>query len=449
MFPALEAYKSDDWGQPKQTINPKDKKGDYHKQYSQYIYSLYCKNKTSWGANGASNFERLRLYSTGNQDTDQYKTWLSNDVSTGQPSTVAVDSFDSTPLSRVSRKEGWYNMIFKNISPAPTILNALHGQFDKLDFDLYVDVIDPESKDLEENEAYLKYFEGQNLEWQNEYKLNAGIPIDESTYYPKSPQEFEMFKAQGGFKLNVAKSMQKVLRHTFNLRPSSWDTVTRKKVVDDFICIGYGAVRDYFDSEDNKFKQKWIDPARLVMQFSNEYDYNDSEYGGYFSLWTISNLKQKLPDVEEATWSNLAKSSMGTYGNPSDFWVSKHSVLDPDSQVYGYDGFKVPVFETEWIDSDIKKRQYYIDSYGHKLVKDLDFNETGKNTDKKQAKSISVRHVRQCNWVVGTDHCFDWGVLKMASRKGFSKPQLTFHVEQLLQPSIMERLVPKIGRAHV
>ena len=30
----------------------------------------------------------------------------------------------------------------------------------------------------------------------------------------------------------------------------------------------------------------------------------------------------------------------------------------------------------------------------------------------------------------------------MASRKNYSKPQLTFHVEQLLQPSIMERLKP-------
>ena len=87
-----------------------------------------------------------------------------------------------------------------------------------------------------------------------------------------------MYKAQGGFKLSVARSMQKLLRYSFDI--SKWDTVTRKKVVDDLICIRYGAVRDYFDSEDNKFKTKWIDPARLVIQFSNEQDYHDSEYGG-------------------------------------------------------------------------------------------------------------------------------------------------------------------------
>ncbi len=449
MFSTLKEYKDKEWYAPKQNINPAEKLADYHKRYSQFIYSLLCRNKTAWGVIGFDRFNTLRLYSLGKQDTDQYKTFLTSDITTSTNSTIALDSFDSTPLAREAKRSGWYNMIFDNISPAPTIMEALHGQFDNMDYDLYCNVIDPESKDIEENEAYLRFFEGQNIEWQNEYKQKAGIPIDENTYYPKSVQEFEMYKAQDGFKLNVARSMQKLLRYTFSLDPGAWDTVTRKKVVDDLIVLGYGAVRDYFDSEDNKFKQKWIDPARLVMQFSNEYDYNDSEYAGYFSEWTISNLKQKLPEVDETTWMNLAKSNASYYSNTVNGWGNRYSELDPSTLLYGYDGFKVPVFESEWIDMDVKKRQYYIDSYGHKLVRDLDYNESGKNTEKKQAKNISVRLVRQCNWVVGTDYCFDWGVLKMASRRGYSKPQLTFHVEQLLQPSIMERLYPILDQIEI
>lgn len=442
MFPVLAEYKDKEWSAPKQGINPAEKQAEYHRRQSQFIYSLFARNKCAFTIDSYSHFEKLRLYSIGKQDVEQYKTSLSGDSLSNSTSNVTVDSFDSTPLSRISKREGWYNSCFENISPAPTILNALHGQFDKLDFDLYCNVIDPESKDLEENEAYLKLFEGQNLDWQNEYKQKAGIPIDENTYYPKSVQEFEMFKAQDGFKLNVAKSMQKILRHSFTLRPGAWDTVTRKKVVDDLITIKYGAVRDYFDAEDNKFKQKWIDPARLVMQFSNEYDYNDSEYAGYFSLWTVSNLKQKLPEVLEEQWYGLAKGSLGAYGNPTGDWESRYSAIDPSTKTYGYDGFKVPVFESEWIDSDISKRKYYTDRYGRQQVKDLFFEDTEKSSGKSKVKNISVRLVRQCNWVIGTDYCFDWGVLKMASRKGYSKPQLTFHVEQLLQPSIMEQLVP-------
>ena len=447
MIPVLSAYKDREWAFPKQNINPDKKDIEYHRSWNKGIYSLHCRKKTAWSEATQKNFQELRDYSNGEQSTDRYKKWLANDISTGTDSTVAIDSFDSTPLSRVAKKEGWYNMIFQNISPAPTILNALHGQFDKLDFDLYVNVIDAESKDLEENEAYLRFFEGKNLEWQNEYKLKAGIPIDENTYYPKSVQEFEMYKAQGGFKLNVARSMQKLLRYSFDI--SKWDTVTRKKVVDDLICIRYGAVRDYFDAEDNKFKTKWIDPARLVIQFSNEQDYHDSEYAGYYSLWTISNLKTKLPDIDEEEWFKLGKASIGTYGNPSGDWETQYSKLDPSTLVYGYDGFKVPVFEAEWIDTNIKKRKYYKDRYGRQQVKDLSFDTTAIDGTNKEIKNTAIRLVRQCSWVIGTDYCFDWGVVKMASRKRYSKPQLTFHVEQLLQPAIMERLVPILDQIEI
>ena len=447
MIPNITSYKDGDYDRPNERINPSDKNADYHKKWSQFVYALYLRGSCAWGVDGYNKFSELRSYSLGKQNCDKYKVWLSSEVSTNQSSTIAVDSFDSTPLSRISRREGWYNLMFDNISPAPTILEALHGQFDELDYDLYTNVIDANSKDIEENEAYQRLVEGIFRDWQIEYKQKAGIPVDEDTYYPKSIQEFEAFKAQDGFKLNVARSIQRLLRYTFGLSPNSWDTVTRKKVIDDIICLGYAAVRDYFDAEDNKFKQKWIDPARLVVQYSNSSDYNDSEYHGYFEFWTVSNLKQKLPDVAESKWLGLAKANAGQYGNFN--WDSKYSKLDPSTYMYGYDGFKVPVFETEWIDCDSKKRKYYKDRYGRDQVKDVDYNTKEKTTAQSEIKSLSVRLVRECKWVVGTDYTFDTGVVKMASRRNYSKPQSTFHVEQLLQTSIMERLIPILDQIEI
>jgi len=437
---AQKNYVEGEYSFPRQDINPKEKDESYHRRNTEAIYSLFCKGKTAWGVNAYDYFQTLRDYSCGNQSTDRYKSWLLSDQSEGATETVATDSFDSIPLSRVSKKEGWYAMMWQNISPAPTILEALHGQFDKLDHDLYVNAIDSNSKDIEENEAFLKYFEGKNLAWQTEYKQKAGIPIDEEVYYPKSQQEFEMFKAQDGFKLGVARSMQKLLRYSFGV--SKWDTVARKKVIDDIICLRYGALRDYYDSEDHKFKTKWADPARTVIQFSNESDYSDSEYGGYFEFWTISNLKRKRPDVDESKWKALARSSnaMGFLDNPRT-WNDKYSALDPSTHLYGYDSFKVPVFWGVWIDMDAQKRQYYT-SYGRRLVRDLEYDEEGKNTENKEVKTVHIRKVRECYWVIGTEITFDSGVVKMASRKGYSKPQLPIHVEQLLQPSIVERLIP-------
>jgi len=455
MIPALPAYKDRAWDSPRTDIDPKKKDSQYCIDWSKYIYSLFCRNKTSWGIDTYTKFQELRDYSNGQQDVDKYKTWLLSGDDSSASSTTTVDTFDTLPLTKVAKREGWFNVMWSNISPAPRIMSSLHGQFDKLDFDLYVDCADPDSRALEEEKAYRALVEAQNADWQNKIKRELGIPIDSTAVLPRSLEELDMLKARGGFKLNVARAMQKLVRYSFKI--SKWDTVVRKKIIDDLICLGYSAGRDYFDTEDNKFKTKWIDPARTVIQFSNEHDYCDSEYAGYFSFWTISNLKKKLPNIDENEWKALAHGALGAYGNPKGDWESRYSVLDPSTYICGYDGFKVPVFEAEWIDVDVKKKLYYNSKYGRKSIIELGYDSKVKelNQDLQDAgasqeiKNLSLRLVRQCNWVIGKDWCFDWGVVKMASREGYSKPQLTFHVEQLLQPSIIERLIPILDQIEI
>ncbi len=444
-LPILPNYRDGNKPFPDRDIDPKKKDAAYCAQWAQAIYSLFTQNKTAWATWMYDEFSELRAYSCGEQSVEKYKTWLTSSDSSDATNDI---TFDDTALSRVSKREGWYNILFENISPLPKIMNAIHGMFDKIDYNPYVNTVDSKSQQLTEDIMYRKLFEARNREWQNEYKKNAGIPIDEDTFFPKSIEEFNMYKAKGGYKLNVAIAMQKLLRYTFDI--SYWDSIIRKKIVDDLTTIGYGATMDYFDSEDNKWKCKWIDPARLVMQFSNEYDYSDSEYAGYFTLWTISNLKKKLPEVPEGTWKSLAKNWIGQYGNPSSNWETRYSLLDTSTSIYRYDGFKVPVFEATWIDTDTTRRLYYNSKYGRKSIINLGYNSEIKELSEEQkakgvsqsVKSIFKRQPYQCAWVVGTDYCFDFGPIKMAARNGYSKPRLPYHVEQLLQPSIVKRLKP-------
>jgi len=51
------------------------------------------------------------------------------------------------------------------------ILSAIHGMFDKADFDLFVDTIDADSRALAEEQKYIKLIESQNIEWQNKIKM--------------------------------------------------------------------------------------------------------------------------------------------------------------------------------------------------------------------------------------------------------------------------------------
>jgi len=446
-IPVLNNYADTEFAFPSRDIDPKLKTDKYCRQNSQAIYSLYCRKKTAWTSAYQNEFSTWRDYSRGQQSVEKYKKWL---LDSGSESTdnVAASSFDDTPLGRVSKREGWQNILFDNISPAPMILSSVHGMFDKADYDLFVDTIDADSRKLAEEQKYVKFVEAQNIEWQNKIKMDMGIPIDEDIIYPRSKEELDMFEAQDGFKLNVARAMQKIVRHTFDI--SKWETVVFKKCLDDLIVLGYAAVRDYFDNEDSKWKCKYLDPERLVIQYSTEQDYHDSEYAGYYSLWTISNLRNKLPDVEEKELMQLAGSSKGQYGNPADRWGTFYSELDPTTGTYRYDGFKIPVFEAEWMDTDLTRKIYYKSFRGRESILPIGLDTEVKPltaANKKagatqEIKKIAKRQSYQCSWILDTDYVFDWGPVKMASRERLSKPQLTFHVEQLLQPSLIRRMIP-------
>lgn len=435
---------------PSRDIDPDKKDEQYHKMWAEAIYSLWLNNKTAWGydwANISSYFRDLRLLASGNQDPNQYKSFLTG-VSPSQQTDAGV--YDESPLTKKAKREGWYNLLWQNLSPAAKIMNSIHGMLDKFDFDIFADTIDSDSRGLVEFTKYKKFFEAQEREFITEFQKNAGIPVDEDVNFPKTKEELDAFEAREGFKLNIAKAMQKLLRHSF--KAGRWDSVVRKKVLDDLVVTGYGATADVFDTEDNQFKPMWLDPERVVIQHSQEYDYHDSEYGGYFSMWTISNIRRKRPDISEDKLRVLAKQYLGQCGNPSLVagYDERASILDPTTQTYIYDDFKVPVFWAVWIDTDSPQRLYYTGSNGRETVKTVPYDKpikplTGKQIErgmKQEVKKVPLRLVRQVYWVLDTDICWDAGKFHMAARPKHTKPSLPLHVEQLLQPSIMYRLKP-------
>ena len=435
---------------PSRDIDPDKKDEQYHKQWAEAIYALWLQNKTAWGydfVNISSYFRDLRLLASGNQDPSQYKSFLTG-VSPQAQTEAGV--FDDSPLTKKAKREGWYNLLWQNLSPAAKIMNSIHGMLDKFDFDILADTIDSDSRGLVEFMKYKKFHEAKEREFINEFKKNAGIPIDEEVNFPKTKEELDAYEAREGFKLNVAKSMQKLLRYSFKV--AKWDSVIRKKVLDDLVITGYGAVADKFDSETNKFTLQYLDPERTVMQYSQEYDYSDSEYGGYFSLWTISNIRRMRPDVDEDYLRGMAKKYMGQCGNVSYLpgFDGRESLVDPATKSYIYDDFKVPVFWAVWIDMDSPRRLYYTGANGRETVKTVPYDKdikplTGKQKErgmKQEVKKVPIRLVRQVYWVIDTDICWDSGKLHMAARPKDNKPILPIHVEQLLQPSLMYRLKP-------
>ena len=444
-----EKYKDKPSGFPDRDVNPKSKDDSYHLQWAEAIYSKFIGDKTGWNFEQRNWYRYLRAYSKGTQSVAKYKSWLLNDSSDEGDSYTSYDDAIGS-LSKRAKREGWYSVLWDIVSPAPKIMNSIHGMFDDLEYDVFAEVVDAKSKDLEEDKKWKAIVEGKYASWQAEFKKNAGIPVDEQVPLPKSEEEFDRMASKEGYKLGVAKAMQKLTRNAID-NDSKWTDVIKKKLLEDYIAIGRGAIKDYFDPEDGKFKVKYLDVANVVIQFSKEFDYNDSEYAGYFTEWTISNLKAKRPDIKEAQWKDLAKKYLGYLGNPTGTGNTDFDLgLSEDSLSYRYDEFKVSVLEAEWIDTDIRKGLKYHSVYGrdtyHRVGFDTELKPLSKNQVKKGATQSlvksNIRVLRECSWAVGSDIVFNVGLVNMAARPDKTKPKLRIRVEALQSKSLTEQLYP-------
>ena len=130
MVPQIQKYADNVYDFPIRDIDPKNKNGQYCLKWAEGIYSKFLCGKTAWGVSTYNEFDTLRRYSTGTQDVEQYKAYLM-DSGTDTGSTT-TGTWDSLPLTRVAKREGWWNINFDNISPCPKILSSVHGMFDKI-----------------------------------------------------------------------------------------------------------------------------------------------------------------------------------------------------------------------------------------------------------------------------------------------------------------------------
>lgn len=439
-------YVSGEYPFPNTDINPELKTENYCRRWAQAIYSLWCKNETEWGVESVNRFRENRAYAQAQQDTMQYQSFLKSKLSSDDEILLWSDN----SFTKEAKRKGYYNLMFENISPAPKILSAFHGMLDKADYDILVDMVDAESRGLVEYFKYKKFFEARDREFQVEFKTKAGLPIDEEVNFPKTKEELEVFEAREGFKLNIAKSMQKLMRHVFY--QSDWEGVVRKKVIDDLLTTRYATVVDYYDDRDNQFKCKWKDPCDVVIQHSNEFDFSDATYGGYFERIPIGWLRRKLPDVPLEDIIKLAKKYVGKLGNPKR-WEEKYSALDPSTGACGVDSWRIPVFTAYWIDTDIYKSIYW-KGKGSERVIDIAYDYKPKPLTKSQIErgfqqEIRKKHVQQvyqCTWVIDSDIAYDWGKFYMGARPKENITKLPIHAERLLGPSLIDQIRPILDR---
>jgi len=419
---------------PDRYVDPKDKKDEYCLKNAQAIYSTHVRNKSGIPYDVVPHWQNLRLYGSGLQNENQYINTLTGGEGSEAQSIIDVAAIDTeTYNTRAERRKAWGNVNKQIISLAPKIKDHFYGMFIKQEHDVIANTIDEDSGALKENAKFRLL---ANSIFQKELALlrqNAGLPNPRQDFLPKDMTELELYESAGGFKRNEAMSMEKLLKHTFEI--SDWDNNIKKKLIDDAVDIGMIAVREDIDEDTGKNKVSYVDVCNLAVQYSTEFDYDDAEWQGYITWVNISTLRQK--GFERDFLVKMAQKYSGVYGNPNYTSISGNNL---GYNRYEYDAFKIPVWVSYWIDMDAEYEQVYTSPTGKKEIKSVSY---GKTTDhaRKEIKVSKKRKLYGCKWIIGSDEVYDAGKAYNQTFKD-DKPIMPIRVVKITDNSITNRLRP-------
>lgn len=420
-FPDMDGTSEEDKQKPKYSLS-----------FMQAVHSMYCTDKLSLGYGMASALTIFRAYSKGRQSIEKYKTFYSGRTKRND-STVSDDIDGSGLTNKEYASKGWMNVLWDIVSFMPRLGNVIKGYFSDLDWDIKASNVDIDSG-AEEEENMLKFWnESYFTRTLNLLRKQAQLPQKTLEYIPQSIAELEEMKAAGGFKAAYVREHEEILKHSEDI--SDWDMSLKDKLREDLKDGSCAFAYIYYDPETSEVRWGYVDAADAIMQYSRYDDFRDADYGGFYKMTTISELRKlgfKIKDLE-----SVAKDASGLYGNPSEAeWNNFNKEISPG--YYKWNDYRVRVMWLWWNDVSSKKKlkytttnnearyynydktiayrrekrkEKYEKKYGTKIayVDDKDDNYYFATREEVvETRTIKTYHSK---WVVGTNMVYDYGLM--------------------------------------
>lgn len=401
---------------PPDDINPKEKNDKWFLKYSQAFFSDYIRNQTGLPYGRRNDYKMARLYSESNQPTSKYM-----DIISPKDSNTGV-------------RKGLMNISWDNVSVAPKFLNVVLGIFEKTDHDVICSAIDEMSINEKENKKWKMWVEKENKPLKE--KLNQQVPglnlKTESEIEPETIEELDMYMDMGGFKLKTEIAMEKALDYSFYI--SGWKKIKRKMFRDAFV-IGVRGCKIY--KEDNKFKARYVDPANVLVEYTETDDFSNINRIGEVTNWTIYDLKKAIPNMEISEIKRITN----VYRD-----YENNAIYDGyfDYGQGGQDRYNVAVLDFEFYTVDMEIREYKKNKYGNEIIYDVDYEKKNKkDTENRKYKKVPIKKIMKCKWVIGTDVVFDYGQQEDV-RYDDKEPKFNYVLNRMSKKSFIEMMIPAI-----
>ena len=228
-------------------------------------------NSGKWHT-GYQNFNRLRLYARGEQSVQKYKDELS-----------------------INGDLSYLNLDWKPVPIIPKFVDIVVNGISSKDYDIKAFAQDPFSTKQRTSYANSIMRDMMSKPLLDSIKQNLGVDIYSSldpANLPQSKEELEVHM-QLNYKQSVEIAEEEVINNVLDFNKYE---LTKKRLVEDIVTIGIGAVKTSFNKSEGVVID-YVNPANMVWSYTNDPNFQDIYYVGEIKSITLAELKKEFPNL--------------------------------------------------------------------------------------------------------------------------------------------------------
>ena len=228
-------------------------------------------NSGKWHT-GYQNFNRLRLYARGEQSVQKYKDELS-----------------------INGDLSYLNLDWKPVPIIPKFVDIVVNGISSKDYDVKAFAQDPFSTKQRTNYANSIMRDMMSKPLLDSIKQNLGVDIYSSldpANLPQNKEELEVHM-QLNYKQSVEIAEEEVINNVLDFNKYE---LTKKRLVEDIVTIGIGAVKTSFNKSEGVVID-YVNPANMVWSYTNDPNFQDIYYVGEIKSITLAELKKEFPNL--------------------------------------------------------------------------------------------------------------------------------------------------------
>lgn len=406
--------KLDSLGFPSHLISPAEKNKDWHLAFIKAFHREYSAGGGTILRYAFADYEKYRLYASGRQQIDQYKSLLG-------------------PQRNKGKKDiSWRNLDWNILPILPTLVAVVKNKVLGQKKDILIKGIDRASmsEETRRKNEILTYLD--NLKLMQSANQAFGVPIqsplEEGAPTPSNMQEIQLHMQmfpKDRYVMEIYDQVEQV--KSLNNWTQIWD-----EVVSDLVELGIGGTKCWIDIT-GVIRTRRVIPERVVTNNCVNADFSDMTRIMEYIPMTISELRASVP---RGTFSEQDYAKMASTASGRNYNVLGNDQFFRTNFRYPYDHEKVMVADAEWFSADDyayvmertnagnvtyekKKDPYFLDKVEttdangrpRTGVSDQEYMDYSKqNGSEKEIIRDSVNNLYGAKWVVGTHYIFDWGL---------------------------------------